>query len=113
MAKKSKVHKVTANATAVLTKLIGSEQQPHRSDPLPTTSPQSYRQSRLVYQCVTFRTFLLRQSAPMCRHRNWRTTMQNPQMFTVFGGSFISEEHAAVSTKEKSSFGSIAKVVGR
>ena len=37
--------------------------------------------------------------------------MQNPQMFTVFGGSFISEEHAAVSTKEKSSFGTIAKVV--
>ena len=36
--------------------------------------------------------------------------MQNPQMFTVFGGSFISEEHAAVSTK-KSSFGTIAKVV--
>ena len=37
--------------------------------------------------------------------------MQNPQEFTVFGGSFISEEHAAVSTKEKSSFGTIAKVV--
>jgi len=37
--------------------------------------------------------------------------MQNPQMFTVFGGSFISEEHAALSTKEKSSFGPIAKVV--
>ena len=37
--------------------------------------------------------------------------MQNPQMFTVFGGSFISEEHAALSTKKKSSFGTIAKVV--
>ena len=37
--------------------------------------------------------------------------MQNPQEFTVFGGSFISEEHVAVSTKEKSSFGTIAKVV--
>jgi hypothetical protein len=37
--------------------------------------------------------------------------MQNPQMFTVFGGSFISEEHAALSTKEKSSFGTVAKVV--
>ena len=37
--------------------------------------------------------------------------MQNPQMFTVFGGSFISEEHATLSTKERSSFGTIAKVV--
>ena len=37
--------------------------------------------------------------------------MQNPQMFTVFGGSFISEEHAALSTKKKSSLGTIAKVV--
>ena len=37
--------------------------------------------------------------------------MQNPQMFTVFGGSFISEEHAATSTKQKSSFGTMAKVI--
>ena len=37
--------------------------------------------------------------------------MQNPQMFTVFGGSFISEEHAALPTKKKSSLGTAAKVV--
>ena len=37
--------------------------------------------------------------------------MQNPQMFTVFGGSFISEEHAAVPTKEKRTFGPVAAIV--
>jgi hypothetical protein len=37
--------------------------------------------------------------------------MQNPQMFTVFGGSFIPEEHAAVSTNEKRTFGPVAAIV--
>jgi hypothetical protein len=37
--------------------------------------------------------------------------MQNPQIFTVFGGSFISEQHATVSTSGKRSFGPVAAVV--
>jgi len=37
--------------------------------------------------------------------------MQNPQIFTVFGGAFISEQHAAVPSNEKRSLGPVAAVV--